>query len=148
MHLKKTKAAAIAMRSLDKLKPNFFDLIPAAAVAALALLVALTFWRGLQRPENGIITVTFDGEVAREISLSNAKENETVTLSHNGITLTLTLNPDGVLGAKVTSSDCPNGDCLRTGTITRSGESIVCLPARTVITLQGGAASGVDAVIG
>ncbi|MBR4869263.1 MAG: NusG domain II-containing protein, partial [Oscillospiraceae bacterium] len=134
------------MRSLDKLKPNLFDLIPAAAVAALALLVALAFWRGLQRPENGIITVTFDGEIVQEISLSNAKENETLTLSNNGVTLTLALNPGGTAGAQVTSSDCPNGDCLRTGIITHSGESIVCLPARTVITLQGGAESGVDAV--
>ena len=136
------------MKSCDKLKPNLFDLIPVAAVAALAILVAISFWRGLQRPENGIITVTFDGTIIHEISLADAKENETLTLPNNGVTLTLTLNPNGTAGAQVTSSDCPNGDCIRTGIITRSGESIVCLPARTVISLSGGAANGVDAVIG
>ena len=136
------------MKSSDKFKPNLFDLIPAAAVAALALFLALSFWRGLQQSENSVITVTFDGETVQEFALSEAGENESLTLSYNGVTLTLTLNPDGKTGAEVTSSDCPNGDCIRTGQITRSGESIVCLPARTVITLQGGEAGGVDAVIG
>ena len=48
------------------------------------------------------------------------------------------------------SSDCPTQDCVHTGTISRSGQSIVCLPARIVIQLTGGAAdsSGVDIVIG
>ena len=136
------------MKSSDKLKPNLFDLIPAAAVGALALFLAFSFLRGLQQPENATVTVVWDGETVQEISLAEAGENETLTLTHSGVTLTLTLNPDGKTGVQITASDCPNGDCVRTGAITRSGESIVCLPARTVITLQGGASSGVDAVIG
>ena len=41
-------------------------------------------------------------------------------------------------------------DCVRTGTISRGGQSIVCLPARIVIQLTGGAADSndVDIVIG
>ena len=60
----------------------------------------------------------------------------------------LTCNPGGSTGVAVTASDCPGGDCVRTGAITQSGESIVCLPARVVIQLEGGTDSGVDAVIG
>ena len=50
----------------------------------------------------------------------------------------------------MTSSDCPTQDCVHTGAITRGGQSIVCLPARIVIQLEGGpeADSGVDLVIG
>ena len=39
------------------------------------------------------------------------------------------------------SSDCPTQDCVHTGTITRSGQSIVCLPARVSVVLTGGADS-------
>ena len=136
------------MKFSDKLKPNFFDLIPMVVIAGLALLTVFSFQRNLQNSENITVSILLDGETVQQISLSEAKENETLTLSHNGVTLTLALNPNGTPSVQVTASDCPNGDCIRTGTISRSGESIVCLPARTVITLSGGEASGVDAVIG
>ena len=50
----------------------------------------------------------------------------------------------------MTTSDCPTQECVHTGKITRSGQSIVCLPARIVVQLEGGAAAddGVDLVIG
>ena len=42
------------------------------------------------------------------------------------------------------------GDCLHTGAVSRSGQSIVCLPARVIVQLVGGSEAdpGVDAVIG
>ena len=51
---------------------------------------------------------------------------------------------------RVAEADCPTQDCVHTGTITRSGQSIVCLPARIVIQLTGGQPDGdaVDIVIG
>ena len=136
------------MKPCNKFKPNFFDLIPASAVAALAVFCAVTFWGNLQRAQVSTLTVSFDGETVLEISLDEAGTDETLPLTHNGVTMTLTLNPGGETGAQVTSSNCPGGDCVRTGAIHRSGESIVCLPGRTVISLSGGHADGVDAVIG
>ena len=38
-------------------------------------------------------------------------------------------------------------DCVHTGTITRAGQSIVCLPEQVVVQLSGGG-SGPDAVLG
>ncbi len=136
------------MRSSDKLKPNLFDLMAVAAVLALALGCGALFWSGLQQAENPVVTIRADGETVQEISLAAAGENEALLFFHNGVTLTLTLNPGGKTGAVVSESDCPGGDCMRAGTITRSGESIVCLPARTVISLQGGAKPDIDATIG
>ena len=70
------------------------------------------------------------------------------TYSYNGVTLTVAAE-DGN-GLRVSSSDCPTQDCVRTGTISRSGQSIMCLPARIIIQLTGGAADSndVDIVIG
>ena len=51
--------------------------------------------------------------------------------------------------AQVTASDCPTQDCVHTGAITRSGQSIVCLPARLIVELEGtGDTDGPDVVIG
>ena len=60
------------------------------------------------------------------------------------------VSPDREQGVRVAVSDCPTQDCVHTGTITRSGQSIVCLPARIIIRLEGGAADpdAVDAVLG
>ena len=41
-------------------------------------------------------------------------------------------------GVCVTRSDCPGQDCVHTGRITRSRQSIVCLPEQVVIQLTGG----------
>ena len=47
----------------------------------------------------------------------------------------------------VTSSDCPNQDCVHSGAISRAGQSIVCLPARVAVTLEG-SASDYDLIAG
>lgn len=53
--------------------------------------------------------------------------------------LTIEMTPEGV---RVAQSDCPGGDCVRTGTITRAGQSIVCLPEQVVVQLTGASADG------
>ena len=78
--------------------------------------------------------------------LSSLTEPEERVLHSGGYTLHLVLSADGV---EMTTSDCPTQECVHTGKITRSGQSIVCLPARVIVTLEGGApASGPDVVIG
>ena len=79
--------------------------------------------------------------------LADLTEPEERTYTANGCTLRVTFGPGS---AQVTASDCPTQDCVHTGAITRGGQSIVCLPARIVIQLEGGPAadSGVDLVIG
>ena len=69
------------------------------------------------------------------------------TISSNGYTLHVILTGEGVW---VESADCPTQDCVHTGHISRGGQSIVCLPARVIIQLEGGTQvdTGVDAVIG
>ncbi len=66
-------------------------------------------------------------------------------LTANGYTLRLRLSPDG---AEVLEADCPNQVCVRTGAIHRSGQSVVCLPARISVMLAGNTENGVDAVLG
>ena len=70
---------------------------------------------------------------------------------NNGYTLRLAASPaSGGDGVRVEAADCPTQDCVHTGVISRGGQSIVCLPARIIIRLEGGPPpeTAVDAVTG
>ena len=86
------------------------------------------------------ITVTPKGERALTGGHPWVYEGEVVSLEGTA--------EDG--GLRVSEADCPTQDCVHTGAISRSGQSIVCLPARIIIQLTGGQADpgGVDVVIG
>ena len=77
------------------------------------------------------------------VELDRLTEEMTVTVEGD-YHLTILLDRDGV---RVAESDCPGQDCVHTGTITRAGQSIVCLPEQVVVQLTGGG-GGPDAVLG
>ncbi|MBD9196721.1 MAG: NusG domain II-containing protein [Clostridiales bacterium] len=133
------------MKRSPELKPNLWDILVVLAVVALAAASALTVWPGR---DSGSLTavVTADGEELDRFAPADLAADPR-TYTHNGYTLTVTAE-DG--GLRVSEADCPTQDCVHTGAISRSGQSIVCLPARIIIQLTGGQADpgGVDVVIG
>lgn len=50
--------------------------------------------------------------------------------------------------AAVIDANCGDHTCVRTGAVSREGESIICLPHRLVIRIEGGRTSGFDAGTG
>jgi len=136
------------MKSSVKLTFCRWDLIVAALILTAAGVLAAGYWgRTLAVGSSSLTAVVSAGgqetDRVRLASLSGAQER---TYSSNGYTLTVRFSPDGVA---VETSDCPNQDCVHTGTISRAGQSIVCLPARISIQLTGQSGSGdADVVIG
>ena len=133
------------MKRSPELKPNLWDILVVLAVVALAAASALTVWPGR---DSGSLTavVTADGEELDRFAPADLAAGPR-TYTHNGYTLTVTAEDAGL---RVSEADCPTQDCVHTGAISRSGQSIVCLPARIIIQLTGGQADpgGVDVVIG
>ena len=128
------------MNKSPELKPTKYDALVAAAVLLLAAALGLRFW--LAPAHSGTLTavVSVDGVEVERLALAGAERDYT----NNGYTVHVAVTPDGV---RVDRADCPTQDCVHTGTISRAGQSIVCLPARVVITLEGGA-SGYDVIAG
>ena len=131
------------MRRSPELRPTGWDGLVVLAVVVLAAASAWMVWRGPAGEGNLTAVVSVDGAEVERIDLEAYGEPR--TYSHNGYTLTVNLRPDGEAGVRVETSDCPTQDCVHTGTITRAGQSIVCLPARIIIQLQGGAQADGDA---
>ena len=131
------------MSTSPKLRAGIWDALVALTVAVLAVACAWTVWGG--QDESGALTavVSVDGVETERLALEEAER----TIQAGGYTLRLRLTETEVW---VESSDCPTQDCVHTGHISRSGQSIVCLPARVIVRLEGGETvdTGVDAVIG
>lgn len=106
----------------------------------LALLLAAAALCLLTRPgETGRwAVVTVDGQEVGRYSLA---EDRTVTIGEADYNV---LEISGG-GAAVVEANCGDHTCVRTGTVSRTGETIVCLPHRLVVEIVGGAAD-VDAV--
>lgn len=148
------------MKSSPKLRPTAWDALVVLCVAALAVALAVFQWRGgTQEALTAVVSV--DGTEVDRFSPEDLLERPR-TYTGSGYTLTVALGidyegparnampPSGESGLRVAASDCPTQDCVHTGIIARSGQSIVCLPARIIIRLEGGTAEngGVDAVLG
>lgn len=145
-----------------KLRPTAWDGLVVLCVAALALGLAFFQWQSGTSAGELTAVVSVDGtEVDRFAPADLLKAPR--TYANNGYTLEVVLSmdyehpassalpPSGASGLCVARSDCPTQDCVHTGTITRSGQSIVCLPARFILRLEGGTAEddgAVDAVLG
>lgn len=108
---------------------------------ALVLIAAILFYLLDSAPQGVQAVVRQDGVTVLTQDLASLTAPQEDTFHANGHTVTIRFSPDG---AQVLSSTCPDQVCVRTGKITRAGESAICLPARITVRLEGGAA-GFDA---
>ena len=117
--------------STPKLRPTLWDGVVAALVAALAIVTILCFY-GRRTGAPQAVTITHRGALTNTVAIDGNYHLE------------IQVDSGGVC---VTRSDWPGQDCVHTGRITRSGQSIVCLPEQVVIQLTGGT-SDADVVLG
>ena len=123
-----------------RLPVKWGDCVIIVLVLALALAVALPFYL---RPSDVLTCeIVQDGETVRTVALTDTV-NETVTIE-GAVTNHIEITSEGV---RFSESDCPDQVCVRSGLLTRAGQSAVCLPNRVIVRLTGAAASEVDAVI-
>lgn len=136
------------MKQSLELKLNLWDGLVVLAVVALAIAAALTVWSGDTNTGALTVVVSADGQEIDRF-LPEDLWHVPRTYSCSGVTLKVAAEANGN-GIRVCASDCPTQDCVHTGAISKSGQSIVCLPGRIVIQLTGGTVeeNAVDVVIG
>lgn len=109
-------------------------------IAALLLAGgALTLWLSAARQTGGWVSVTVDGVLLMELPLD---EDTQVEIGGGGHANTLVIR-DGA--AQITAADCPDQICVRQGAVRYEGETIVCLPHKLIVTVEGGVSGDVDA---
>ena len=114
------------MKSL-KLKKG--DIIVALCVLCIAGLIfcALHFLS----PQGSSVKIEVDSKTAAVFSLD---ENRTYTVKKNGkVTNVVEIKDKKV---SVTAADCPDKICVKHREISKSGESIICLPNKVVVSIE------------
>lgn len=124
-----------------KQKIRWGDGIVIALVVLLAGIIMLFLIRG-QQGDALYAEIYIDGALTQRIPLEEGIRQEIVLDAGNTIYI------DG-LEASISHATCSDQVCVRTGKLTRAGQSAVCLPNRVVLKLQStnDADNEVDAVV-
>ena len=115
----------------------------AILIAVLLLLGgALAVFLRLTRQDGGYVSVQVDGEQLMELPLSADTQ---VVLGSGEHTNTLVIENGA---ARVVEATCPDRICVNQGAVRYEGESIVCLPHKLVIAIEGGQGNDIDGTAG
>lgn len=123
---------------MQKLKADIF-VIGIILIAALLFFIIPRIMNS--QNENGEVEFWQDGELLYSYSLSEERI-VSVQAKDGGYNLVLISGKS----ARVTDADCPDKLCVRQRSISKNGESIICLPHKLVVQITSGEESGLDAV--
>lgn len=110
-------------------KKELLLIIPLLLLAAGVFLLS-----GLVSPAAKYAVIEHDGKVMHKVELTGLREPRQFTVGDEYKVLVEVGNDY----AAVIFSECPDNTCVRTGRISKSGQSAICLPARVVVRLTGG----------
>ena len=113
-----------------------YDILFISVLLCLSLVLGFIIF--FNRKEGKVVHVEIDGQVIAEYSLDVDGE-----YSLNDGTNILKIS-NGT--AYLIFANCPDKTCEKTGKIRYVGESIICLPNKLSIVIQGNAYEGVDLV--
>lgn len=114
--------------------------LPVLAGLALGALGLLLWLR--MSPAGRTAVVEVDGQPVLRRELAALGEAERLTFTgQEGVAVTVELTQEG---ARVADAGCPDKTCVRTGHLTRAGQSAVCLPGRVVLRLEGPGAADAE----
>jgi hypothetical protein len=119
--------------------------VPVLLLAA-ALLIALIPARAGAADKVVVTYLEADNNLYSKAYGLGSDSDFTVT-GKDGIELSVSIRGGTV---RVTEAGCPGRDCVKTGEISRPGQSIVCLPAGILIRIEGSGSSrgGSDGIAG
>lgn len=110
------------------LKKN--DIVLIVTLLIVAVIIAL--FLHVFKSGGAYVVVTVDGNEVERLSLD--EDTTRVIEGYNGGTNELVIK-DGK--AYIKQASCPDGLCVHMGQIDSSGQSIICLPNRVVVTIEG-----------
>ncbi len=122
---------------MNWLKTHRNDVLLVAGLLILGGALALFLF--ITRQAGGYVSVRVDGEPVMELPLG---EDTRIVLGEGEHTNTLVIENGA---AQVVEASCPDQICVNQGAVRYAGESIVCLPHKLVVTVEGGRANDVDA---
>ena len=110
------------------LKSADFYLVAVLLIITAGLLAWIQF--GVKK-QGETVVIKVDGNVVKQLALKNDTEFD--VSGYQGGTNHIVIQDNAVY---MSDADCPDKLCVHTGTIHKTGETIVCLPHRVVVELS------------
>ncbi len=110
-------------------------------VAILILAIGGYVITGSLKEYGAFVSVSVDGHEVKRLSLYEDIEYEIEGIGGYNL---LVIDDKR---AYLSDADCPDKLCVKSGSISRSGESIICLPHKGVVEVYGGSDSDVDIMV-
>lgn len=101
------------------------------AILVVSGLLSAIFYAANKKAAKQVL-VTVDGQAVATLDLN--RDTDMIINGYGGSTDHLVIK-DGY--ASITEASCPDKVCVRTGKIHKTGELIVCLPNRVVVSVEG-----------
>ena len=117
---------------------NDILLVLAVLILGGVFLVYTEFFR----PKGAEVIVSVDGVEQRPLPL--AENNFVVIGDEENYNVLVISNGE----AYIEEASCPDNICVKSGKVSLEGETIVCLPNKVVISIEGGKSSGLDGIAG
>lgn len=99
-------------------------------VVAVVVAVMLFFLYGVNTASGDCVQIQIDGKCVETLPLNENTTREILT-DDDGLNVLVIENGSAVM----TDANCPDGICTNHRAISKTGESIICLPHKVVITI-------------
>ena len=111
------------------------DIVIIICLIGISFLPHLIFAININKNYDSIhAIVKVDGKVYKEISLSSLKEDDTFTVETSKGNNTISVKDKSI---SITHADCHDSLCVKQGSISKVGDTIVCLPHKLIIEIKG-----------
>ena len=114
-------------------------LIP-SVVILMGILFALAFLLRSFNLQNPVVRIKKGNQIVEEIRMSDVEDYEIVNLGTNKVRIEHN-------GVYMENANCPDKLCVHQGRISKTGQSIICLPNKIIVEIVG-KKPDVDAVSG
>lgn len=115
------------------MKAKLFRKGDVAVILVILIVAAAFYFFRLSDSDKLEAVITVDGEIVETIDLSAEKEKRLIKLD---------TDPEIIIAAEngavyFEKSGCDDKLCVLCGKLTKKGDTAVCLPAKTVVTVKG-----------
>ncbi|MGI6585170.1 MAG: NusG domain II-containing protein [Gracilibacteraceae bacterium] len=117
-------------------------------IIVLVLAAAVISWLIINNPDRTSgerqIVIETNGDLYKVVAMEEGMERQEIHIEFkNGKYINIVIDENG---AYVRDVVCPDKVCQKTGLISKAGQSIVCLPNRVVVYIEGKDESEIDGI--
>lgn len=124
------------------MKPSKGDIFLIGSIILCSFFAYVLMGISAGNKNGSVAEISVDGKIYKCVSLSENCELEIKT--QKGISKIKVENNS----IQMVYGDCPDRICEKQGAVSKTGESIVCLPNRIIITVKNGDKAEFDAIAG